>query len=167
MSKIQLSKLVKKTIQKKALEYLLKKQRSKGSEIYYVDLQMAEYLLPNEKIQNIDDQRKIFAMRNRMVEIPVNFPNKKPIETCSCGNLETMEHIYTCEKWNNNNHEKKAYEEIYSNDISKQMEISKVFFKNLERRQKNYSNMNVQIEAHEIQSCDPPSSAKGLAMDCK
>ena len=81
---------------------------------------MAEYLLPNEKIQNIDDQRKIFAMRNRMVEISVNFPNKKPIETCSCGTLETMEHIYTCEKWNINNHEKISYEEIYSNDISKQ-----------------------------------------------
>merc|ERR1712105_196213 len=55
MSKNQLSKLVKKSIQKKALEYLLQKQRSKGSEIYYEDLQMAEYLLPNEKIQNIDD----------------------------------------------------------------------------------------------------------------
>ena len=62
------------------------------------------------------------------------FPQKKPIETCSCGMLETMEHIYTCEKTNINNREKMSYEEIYSNDISKQIEISRVFFENLEKR---------------------------------
>ena len=119
--------------------------------------------MPNEQIQNIDDQRNIFAMRNRMVEIPLNFPHKKEIKPCSCGTVETMEHIYTCEKWNISNREKIPYKEIFSNDISKQLEISKAFFNNLEKKE----NMKQKIETHEILLCDPPSSAKGMAMDCK
>ena len=165
MSKYQFSKIVKKSIQKKALEYLLRKQRNKGSEIQYKNLQMAEYLLPNDKIQNINEQRNIFAIRNRMVELPVNFPHSQTIETCSCGNIETMEHIYSCDKWNKNNREKISYEIIYSNDISKQLEISKIFFNNLEHR--NNEIRKTKSETHEIQLCDPPSSAKSMAMDCK
>ena len=126
---------------------------------------MAEYLLPNDKIQNINEQRNIFAIRNRMVELPVNFQHSQTIETCSCGNIETMEHIYSCDKWNKNNREKISYEIIYSNDISKQLEISKIFFNNLEHR--NNEIRKTKIETHEIQLCDPPSSAESMAMDCK
>ena len=59
----------------------------------------------------------------------------------------------------------KKYEKIYSNNISKQLEISKIFFNNLEHR--NNEIRKTKMETHEIQLCDPPSSAKNMAMDCK
>ena len=59
-----------------ALEYLLKNRGSKGKEIIYKDIQTAEYLLPNNEI-TIEEQRKIFAIRNRMIDIPANFIAKE------------------------------------------------------------------------------------------
>ena len=44
---------------------------------------MADYLLPNEEIECIDEQRKIFAIRNRMVEIPANFSKDRRIKSRS------------------------------------------------------------------------------------
>ena len=49
LSKHQFLKIIKKAINKKALEYLLNKQGSKGKEIEYKEMKMAEYLLPTEK----------------------------------------------------------------------------------------------------------------------
>ena len=44
-----------------------------------------------------------------------------------------MKHIYTCEKLNNDeSYKKNPYEEIFSDNIRKQLEISRIFFKNCE-----------------------------------
>ena len=130
---------------------------------------MADYLLPNEEIECIDEQRKIFAIRNRMVEIPANFSKDiriKSINTCACGTIETMEHIYMCVNWNKkSNHEKIPYETIFSNNVSKQLKVSQQFFYNLEQREKH--NVKNRIVTNEILLCDPPSSVKSVAMDCK
>ena len=127
---------------------------------------MSEYLLPNEEIKCIDDQRNIFAIRNRMVEIPANFSRNKSIKTCECGTIETMEHIYICENWNKNSkHEKIPYQAVFSNNVSKQLKVSKQFFHNLEEREKH--KMKNRIVTNAILLCDPPSSVKRVAMDCK
>ena len=70
ISKNKFCKIIKKAIHTRALEYLLNKQGSKGQEIKYKELKMAEYLLPNYQNITIDEQRSIFALRNRMVIIP-------------------------------------------------------------------------------------------------
>ena len=67
-----------------AVTYLKQKQGSKGKEIMNKELAMSEFLLPSSGI-SINDQRKIFSMRNRMVHIPNNFPNKQKEENCICG----------------------------------------------------------------------------------
>ena len=61
----------------KALEYLVSKIRSKGKEIEYSELKMAEYLMPNLENISIDDRRQIFQIRNRMLPIPSKFPSDK------------------------------------------------------------------------------------------
>ena len=70
ISKNKFCKIIKKAIQTRALEYLLNKQGSKGQEIEYKELKMAEYLMPNYQNITIDEQRSIFALRNCMVFIP-------------------------------------------------------------------------------------------------
>jgi len=80
ISKYTYRKLIKKGIQDKAFTYLTAKTRSKGQEIKYEELKMADYLSTGYENLTITDQRNIFAIRNRMVEIPANFKNKKNLE---------------------------------------------------------------------------------------
>ena len=96
LPKNQFCKMLKESIKVKALHYLLKKQKSKGQEIEYSELKMAEYLMPNFQNISIEDRRNIFELRNRMLPIPINFPNRKDDTTCWCGDLEETRHIYIC-----------------------------------------------------------------------
>ena len=158
ITKYQFKKLIKMSIQKKALQYLIAKRGSKGIEIHYHELKMAEYLQPNEEEITITDQRNIFAIRNRMVEIPNNYRSNKDEHKCVCGKNETTEHIYNCEQLNsddqyNNIH----FEEIFKDNIEKQVEISRIFFKNLQSREKHLIVGNI---SHVIQR-DPLCSVMG------
>ena len=117
------------SIQKKALQYLIAKQRRKGIEIHYHELKMAEYLQPNEEEISISDQRNIFAIRNRMVEIPNNFKRNKEEHKCVCGENETTKHIYNCEQLNSDDKYKNIqFEEIF-----------KIFFKNFQNIFQNFT----------------------------
>ena len=69
--------MIKEAIKVKAFEYLTKKRGSKGLEIEYSELKMAEYLMPNFENHSIDNKRKIFEIRNRMLPISANFSSRK------------------------------------------------------------------------------------------
>ena len=73
MKTIKFKNILKQKIKRKSFEYLLNKRKRKGNEIIYSELQMADYLLPNENIKSIEDQRYLFAIRNKMINIPTNF----------------------------------------------------------------------------------------------
>ena len=113
MSKYKFSNILKDRIQKNAFKYLKGKQRSKGSEILYTDIQMAEYLLPCNSKLTISQKQHMFAIRNRMLEISENFPGKDISEICCCGKLESMLHIYSCEKLNNGSEQHLEYNGIF------------------------------------------------------
>ena len=88
--------IIKTRIEVKAFVYLNEKWGSKGKEVEYSEISMAQYLLPNSTGLPIEDKRKIFSIRNRMIELSTNFPSKSKIEQCVCGKIEEMEHIYSC-----------------------------------------------------------------------
>ena len=102
MRKNQFRNILKQYSHDKALEYLLERRGTKGKEIKYPRLKMSEYLLPqkNENL-SIADKQYIFAIRNRMIDIEFNFPKNKISKTlCCCGELENMNHIYSCKMLN-------------------------------------------------------------------
>ena len=168
MSKYTYKELIKKSIQGKALEYLITKRRSKGQEIKYTELKMAEYLTPGHENLTISEQRNIFAIRNRMVDIPVNFTKEQNSEKCTCGCLENMKHIYECKLWNQEENIEIEYEEIFNENILKQLKVSKIFYRNLEKREEHKMKNEQDNLSHVIQFCDPlASSIEGSAMDCK
>ena len=119
---------------------------------------MSQYLQPNNEL-DINEKKKIFEIRNRMTNIPANYPGtKQNITKCNCGKLENMEHIYYCEKLNKT--EKMIeYEHIYKDNIENMKIVLKRMEENMEKREKI---------SHVIQYCDPPVlvSTK-LAMDNK
>ena len=100
MTKKKFSNILKQRIRKNALEYHTGKQGKKGKGIQYSDMKISEYLLHSNKELNISKKRKLFAIRNGMVDIPSNFPQTKTNniqEKCLCGQTENMVHIYVCE----------------------------------------------------------------------
>ena len=83
------------------------------------------------------DQRKIFSLRNKMIKIENNFSNTK--QSCLCGEIETLEHLYICSKFSENtNEEVTPYEEIYSNNISKQVKVLRRFEKIFLKREETF-----------------------------
>ena len=134
MTKNRFKSLIKSRILINALEYLNKKRGSKGKELEYSTIEMAEYLMPFNMKLNIEDKRKLFEMRNRMTRIENNFGNKE--EKCICGAIETMAHIYYCKSLNQNEPET-PYDRIYNGNLKSQIEILKRFEKNLEVSKEN------------------------------
>ena len=159
ISKYTYKALIKKSIHNKAFEYLIAKRRSKGQEIEYRELKMAEYLTPGCEKLTITEQRNIFAIRNRMVDIPTNFTKDQKSEKCACGLFESMKHIYECKLWNQKENIEVEYEEIFNENILKQLKVSKLFFQNLEKREEHKRKNEQDNSPHVIQLCDPLASS--------
>ena len=127
--------LLKEKIQKTALEYLKQKRKNKGTEISYETLHMADYLLPNSSGLKIGEKQEIFAIRNRMTNIPANFKSKMGTNKCVCGHTEQMAHIYEC-KYLNNNKITINYENIYRDNVENVKIVFKRFRRNMQNREK-------------------------------
>ena len=133
---------IKTQILKKSLEYLLGKRKSKGKEIIYQRLEMAKYLQPINRKLNIENKQKMFAVRNRMVDIKSNFNKKNEKQICICGYTETMEHIWNCKELNTDRIQMEEYQKIFNGNITEQIGIFEAFMEKLER----YKNQNEKMK---------------------
>ena len=111
-----------------AFDYLNGKRGSKGKEIVYKNLSMAEYLLPWNRSLSNEQKLQVFAIRNRMIDLPCNLPINDDEVRCSCGEIETMEHIY------NSNSGEILFEKIYNGTITEIEEVLRKFNENIEMR---------------------------------
>ena len=99
---------------------------------------MAAYLQPNN-VFTIDDQQKIFEIRNKLSDIPSNFCKKENNKSkCVCSEIETMEHIYSCYILNKETPDIE-YEKVYSDKLYEQKVILERFEANFNKR-KEYLN---------------------------
>ena len=131
MTKSVFKKLVKQKCSEAAFEYLKKKQSngSKGAEIKYESLQMADYLLPQANL-SLEDQREIFSIRCGTNDMKANIGI---LEYCECKEVLNNPHIFKC---NNLNTDEKIYDikyilNGYTEDIKEHL---KVWRENLKRR---------------------------------
>ena len=116
-------KIIRAKISERALAYLLNMRGSKGKEIKYERLEMAEYLMPYNKM-SIENKQNLFSVRNRMIEIGNNFGKK---ENClMCNTNENMSHIYSCKFWNKRENEL-PYEKIYNGNLNEQVKVFRKF----------------------------------------
>ena len=158
MSKYKFNNILKEHIEKIAFEYLMNKTGSKGREILYEGFEMPSYLQPNENGLSIDDQRYIYALRNKMVDIPANYGSASD---CVCGGNEDILHIFNCKYLNKENEAKMKYESIYTNNISEQIKVLRRFQENMEvrnnyiRKSENEKEMKNEHSPHVIVDSDP------------
>ena len=96
---------------------------------------MSEYLCPNNNSLTIEEKCNIFAVKNRMVDIPANFSsklNRSNMVNC-CGEKEDMEHIYNCCKLNESENVLK-YDKLFNGSLDQQIEVYRKFQINLLKR---------------------------------
>ena len=134
MSKIKFSQILKERIIKNAFNYLMKKRGKKGEEIMYTSLQMSEYLLPLNNKLTREQKCEMFSVRNRMINIPYNFPTESTKTKCECNEIEDMKHIYNYKEINEHG-QNLPYEMIFNGNISQQIEVFKRFKLNFDRRE--------------------------------
>jgi hypothetical protein len=149
MTKIQFTKILKKKLKENAFKYLISKKGSKGKENKEIELCMSEYLLPTSTL-TICEKQQMFAVKNRMVNIPANFSKKNIVNACLCGQPEDMQHIYECNIINSGEQPELKYENIFKGDISEQIQVFRKFERNFEKRETLKENMK-----HNILPCDP------------
>ena len=107
---------------------------------------------------SIEDQRKLFEIRNHMVDIPANFSSSNIINKCICGDREDMKHIYICKELNIIK-EETSYEIIYSDNVKEQIKVYKRFQNNMDKRSEIKEKTNIEeTTSHKILLCDPLSS---------
>ena len=103
MTQNQFKSLVKEKCKQAAFSNLIEKQKagSKGRDIKYSFLEMADYLLPQARI-SIKDQRELFAIRSRTNPLGANMGK---IEYCvtKCGEILNNSHIFQCPLLNKQN----------------------------------------------------------------
>jgi hypothetical protein len=101
---------------------------------------MQEYLLPNDMGLIIDEQRSLFSIRNKMVNIPANFGREIK---CQCGDYEDMAHILNCTYLNKEEVEENLiFEQIYSGSLAQQIDI-------LKKCQQNFEERKIQVDEYE------------------
>ena len=139
MTKENFLKVIKEKLSENALKYLLNKRGSKGKEIFYKNLEMAEYLMPHNDMINIEEKRKLFSIRNRMIRIGNNFGN---VEICEkCKTEENMKHIYDC-TYTIKEENKLAFEKIFTGNLNQQIEVFRSFMQQMNRRENRKTNIN-------------------------
>ena len=121
----------KQKIEKAVKRYLTNKQGQKGGELEYTELEMSEYLQPNNSELSIQQKRDMFAVMNRMVWINANFPTKNEVDICFCGSTENMQHIYSCELLNSEK-EDLSYNCLYKGTLKQQLKVFNRFQNNFE-----------------------------------
>ena len=122
--------VLKKKIKEESLIYLLQKRKIKGKEIEYTNLQISEYLLPNEYIQSIEDKQLLFSLKNKMIS-NIDYRQK---DLCICNNEFDLAHIYECRLLNFSDIEIE-YKKIYNGTLYEQNQIlirMKINLKNLQ-----------------------------------
>ena len=131
----KLGNMLNEKIRNVALQYLIKKQGQKGSEVEHLSIQMADYLAPNNTGLTIDEKRNMFSVINRMEKISYNFPHKNEIDRCLCGMTENMEHIYLCEMLNPEK-PKISYRQLFIGNLGQKISVFRRFKNNFEEREK-------------------------------
>ena len=147
MTKTKFSRILKIKIKKNALSYLIRKRGKKGGEISYTTLEMAEYLQPYNASLTIEQKCELFEVRNRMVQIPHNFPKTSEKHKCECNEIEDMVHIYNCEIYCKKQQNGISYDKIFNGNLQEQIQVFTIFKQNFEQREKMINERNT--------PCDP------------
>ena len=137
-----MKQIVKKAVQNKAFEELqkLKESHSKVQKLKYKQLEMQKYLKPSNLKIKKEDAITIFKLRSRVEDVKINFRGKyEELECELCKEEdESQEHILKCKEIlkTMDTNEIPEYENLFEKNVTKQLEIARMFNENMKRKKK-------------------------------
>ena len=144
LSKQKFKTFVKKIIEEKSISYLnvLKLKHTKVMHIEHTGLCLQEYLQP-KNVQNIQLSKFLFQARTRMLDCRANFGQKYKNDDMNCPlkceTKDTQKHLLECDKIDTNcisSLKIARYEDLFSNDVKKQMKIALMLQDRFNKRKK-------------------------------
>ena len=138
IKKVKIKKLVKKACSNAAFEYLVSKKGSKMENLNYDELKTCEYLLSKEF--NITEKKLLFKLRTRMIAVAANFGNKSKLCSLCLLDSDNQEHLVSCFMIKGSsktllfNESSFKYRDIFSSDINRLKEATKIFYSALKTR---------------------------------
>ena len=138
-----MNKALKEAIEKAAIKYLLKEKdkQSKGKELFYSSLQTQSYFKPDSNLSS-REMKQMFQIRSRNLPLKDNFPNQFSDRNCvipECAGQDSQRGLFHCnylEPMNIILETGIEYEDIFSNNVSKQRCVMKVLYQKYESRLK-------------------------------
>ena len=128
------SKLVKRSIVKEALEYLnrIKQKHSKVRHIVHSKLEIQTYLEAGD--HSVQEAKFLFTLRTRMLDVRTNYGDKYFLKLCPCcqETEDTQEHLLSCYILHDEGSvvdELPVYEDLFSEEIKKQIKITRILKK--------------------------------------
>ena len=134
LSKYKFKNILSEKIEIAAFRYLVKRRGFKGSNIEDKSLKMAEYLSPLSTGISIEDRRKLFVIRNNMIDIPSNMKSRNENVKCLCGEKESQKHILEC-KLLNDVDPSVEYEKVFNGNLREQIEVMRIIDENMKKYQ--------------------------------
>ena len=129
LSKRAFKKIVNDQLKMHAFIQLQNKKKSKSKDVIHENLDMEEYLAPNDNDESVHAKQFAFKCRARMLNLKYNMKNKgKDIACSACGEEEeTLLHILQCQENINepNKVEKTDMQKIYSTDREEMFKTTK------------------------------------------
>ena len=115
-----------------------KSKLSKGSEITYSSFEMQGYLKPGNGL-SIEEKQKIYHIRCRQIYLKCNFPSSFNEKKCLAPHKanDDQRHVFYCSFFISPNEVVSSivkYEDIFSSNINKQVDVLRIFLLRLEKR---------------------------------
>ena len=137
--KTLLNKLIKELAFKELTEK--KENHSKVRNIMHTAFEMQNYLKSNTIKTTQEERQEIFRLRCKVTDVKSNFKGKYDNLECNICEKEeeqSQKHIIECMELNKNKSEEfekmPRYEEIYKNNVSNQIKITRKFIVNMKRK---------------------------------
>ena len=148
LSKYKYKKIIKQASFKVAFKYLTseKQKLSKGNNLYYSSLKTQNYLKQNTGLTT-QDMKQIFSIRTRNLFLKTNFPGMFLNDKCvniACEERDTEFHLFYSNCFKNENaiiQTNLEFNDIFSNNVSKQKIIKDIIIENYKRRLNILSSM--------------------------
>ena len=146
-SKRKFKEIVRESIRGAAFQKLLSEKinLSKGKDLQYEKLKTQSYLMPGRNI-NINDMRRILQLRIRDAPVRENFKSAYRNTNCpspECRSEESQLHLFNSSCWMENQlstNSRTKYEDIFGDNLTKQVEVMSVIYNKLATRDKHLRN---------------------------
>ena len=139
ISEYSLQKLLKVKVDIAALEYLNKEKKSKTKHISHTELKLQPYLRPG--MASNFERKFVFQLRAKMVDLKANYQGSHSNLLCDLceKHFDDQESLLSCEKLDGSEivSNLPKYDDLFSEDVSKQIEIASILNKKFKLRNKS------------------------------